>query len=299
MVFTDLVNSTAVKKHLEGSDISARNRIYRDTILMPHRQRIEANLAAYGGRVVNTEGDAYFLVFPQAALAAQWASTVQISHTSDPIPTPLGSLQVRIGMHTGSPLPDGDDFIGQEVDYAARVAALAKGGQILLSEVTAVFVRNAHIAGFRLHSHGDRNLKGIGEVPIFELLYDNKEPQPLEANQPKFGGMGSVIDWRGNCREMLTTQKRLTTNPLTVGDGLGFELDEIYVPLGLVERKQQRPYKGDVSPEQGSLLYGGAELVSVPDEITQTFQQDEFFEHILRPRRSKRKDTKRNPEIYI
>ncbi len=289
MVFTDLVNSTTVKKHLEGNDINARNRIYRDTILMPHRQRVEANLAAYGGRVVKTEGDAYFLVFGKAALAVQWAATVQISHTSDPIRTPLGSLQVRIGMHTGSPLPDGDDFIGQEVDYAARVAALANGGQILLSEVTAVFVRNAHIAGFSLHSHGDRELKGIGEVPIFELLYGNNQPQPLkEANQPTLGGIGSVIDWRGNCREMLTTHKRLTTNPLTAGDGLGFDLDEIYVPLGLVERKQQRRYKGDVSPEQGSLFYGGVEPVSTPDEITQKFQQDEFFEQILRPKRSKR-----------
>ncbi|NES84229.1 MAG: CHASE2 domain-containing protein, partial [Moorea sp. SIO2B7] len=180
MVFTDLVNSTAVKNHLEGSDLNTRNRLYFDTILQPHRQLVEANLAGYGGRVVKTEGDAYFLVFDSAVQAVQWSVALQISHRNNPIPTPLGELQVRIGMHTGSPLPDGEDFIGQQVDYAARVSSLATGGQILLSEVTAVLVRNAGIAGLTIHSQGDRPLKGIGEVPIFELLWSDKQPQPLK-----------------------------------------------------------------------------------------------------------------------
>ncbi|MBL1178132.1 CHASE2 domain-containing protein [Pantanalinema sp. GBBB05] len=174
MVFTDLVGSTAVKRHLAGDDVSERNQRYFDTILQPHRLRMEADLAHYGGRVVKTEGDAYFLVFTNAVKAARWAVTVQKSHLQDPIPTPLGALQVKIGMHTGSPLLDGDDFIGHEVDYAARVAAVAMGGEILLSEVTAVLVRSAHVTGFAILPRGNRELKGIGEVPIFELVYGGK-----------------------------------------------------------------------------------------------------------------------------
>ena len=174
LVFTDLVNSTAVKKHLPGSDISARNRMYFETILKPHRQRVEAALADYGGRVVSTEGDSYFLVFSNAASAARWAVSVQISHLEDPIATPLGALQVKIGMHTGSPLQDGEDYIGQEVDYAARIASAAKGGEILLSEVTAVLVRSAQITEFAVVLRGDQELKGIGTVPLFELLYGGK-----------------------------------------------------------------------------------------------------------------------------
>ncbi|MBE9124890.1 MULTISPECIES: CHASE2 domain-containing protein [unclassified Coleofasciculus] len=180
MVFTDLVSSTAVKKYLNGSDITARNRLYFDNILKPHRQRVETSLAIYGGRVVKTEGDAYFLVFASAAQAAQWAVALQISHMTDPIDTPLGPLQVKIGMHTGSPLPDGDDFIGEEVDYAARVSSQARGGQILLSEVTTVLVRNVGLVGSRLVRRGTRNLKGIGKVPLFELLYLSKKQQQLQ-----------------------------------------------------------------------------------------------------------------------
>ena len=179
MVFTDLARSTEIKQYLDGNDITSRNRLYFETVLQPHRQRVERTLAEYGGRAIKTEGDAYFLVFKRAAQAVQWSVALQISHSDRPIPTPFGALQVRIGMHTGSPLCDGDDFIGQEVDYAARIAALANGRQILLSEVTEVFLRQANLSGLKLYPHGDRTLKGIGRVPIFELLYGTQAPQPL------------------------------------------------------------------------------------------------------------------------
>lgn len=181
LVFTDLVNSTALKDQLPGADITARNRLYFDSILTPHRERVESGLKDCGGRVVKTEGDAYFAVFASAAAATQWAIEVQLSHLNHPIPTPLGPLQVKIGMHTGNPLPDGDDFIGQEVDYAARVSALAGGGQIVLSGTSASLVRDAGIGGLKLHPHGERELKGIGSVAVFEALYGGREAQPLKA----------------------------------------------------------------------------------------------------------------------
>ncbi|MBW4520019.1 MAG: CHASE2 domain-containing protein [Scytolyngbya sp. HA4215-MV1] len=177
IVFTDLVGSTALKKHLPGSDISVRNRIYFDTILRPHRQKVEAELEEYGGRVVKTEGDAYFLVFASAANAARWAVSMQKSHLQDPITTPLGALRVKVGMHTGTPLQDGTDFIGHEVDFAARITSVTQGGEILLSEVTAVLVRGAQITGLAIAYRGERDLKGIGTVPVFELVYGGKSVQ--------------------------------------------------------------------------------------------------------------------------
>ncbi|MBW4487366.1 MAG: HEAT repeat domain-containing protein [Trichocoleus desertorum ATA4-8-CV12] len=63
--------------------------------------------------------------------------------------------------------------------------------------------------------------------------------------------------WWQWCREVLEAQQyqRLTTNPLTVGDGVAFEVDEVYVPLGLVERKQQERRDIEVRADQGSKLY--------------------------------------------
>src|SRR5438132_11554495 len=76
LVFIDLVNSTGLKSALPGRDITARNRAYFKTILTPYRQRVEADLAAFGGRGVKTAGD-HFLVFVSAGQAAQWAAAVQ------------------------------------------------------------------------------------------------------------------------------------------------------------------------------------------------------------------------------
>lgn len=113
----------------------------------------------------------------------------------------------------------------------------------------------------------------IEEDPLIQV-----EPAPPSDTLPTQKGLG--INWRQVCQEMLSdrNQGRLTTNPLTAGDGVAFALDEIYVPLGLVERKQRHRVGSDVAPEQGSQLYVGANLVSTQDEIVQTFQQDEFFQ---------------------
>jgi CHASE2 domain-containing sensor protein/class 3 adenylate cyclase len=196
LVFTDLVNSTAIKKYLQG-DLEQRNYLYLQSILQPHRQQVEANLKDYHGRVVKTEGDAYFLVFANAIQAVKWAVNLQITHQKQPIQTPFGILQVRIGIHTGSPLHDGADFIGQEVDYAARVSGLANGEQILLSEVTSAFISSANLKEISIYHHGYRNLKGIGKVPIFEVLYQEKSPQILRGEKKlsvaKFGLISSLL----------------------------------------------------------------------------------------------------------
>jgi HEAT repeat protein len=109
-------------------------------------------------------------------------------------------------------------------------------------------------------------------------------PEKVPDREPDNRTLGS--DWRQVCCDMLQAQNqmRLTTNPLTAGDGVVFELDEIYVSLGLVKRKQRNRVVGDVSPEQGSRIY----RPEAQDEIVQTFQQDEFFERVLRHGRSQR-----------
>ncbi|MGK7913256.1 MAG: NACHT domain-containing protein [Synechococcus sp.] len=61
--------------------------------------------------------------------------------------------------------------------------------------------------------------------------------------------------WQQLCREALDTQ--LTSNPLTAGDGMAFELGDIYVPLGIVERKGRSQEDEDANPE----VYEPRELV--------------------------------------
>jgi class 3 adenylate cyclase len=183
LVFTDLVNSTAVKDAMPGNNTTDRNQSYRDNILFPHRKRVIESLSNYGGRVVEPpQGDGFLLEFPSPLKAVQWSLCIQCSHLKEPIKIPSGYLEVKIGIHYGAPLRDGDGFIGQEVDYAARVAALASGQQILLSKTMGVLIEDAKIKGINIHPYGQHLLKGIGIVPIFELIYDEfkKTSEPVD-----------------------------------------------------------------------------------------------------------------------
>ncbi len=175
LVFTDLVNSTAVKDVMPGKNIKERNQAYRDRILCPHRKRVTESLINYGGRVVEPpQGDSFLLEFTDPIQAIEWAILIQRNHSQEPINTPLGLLEVKIGIHYGAPLRDGDRLIGQEVDYASRIVGLAMGGQILLSKVTSALIEDGGIRAVKVHFKGEYELKGIGKVPIFELLYDDK-----------------------------------------------------------------------------------------------------------------------------
>jgi class 3 adenylate cyclase/tetratricopeptide (TPR) repeat protein len=181
IVFTDLVQSTALKSLLPGTDVDERNRSYVATIEEPHRQRIEADLLAAGGRIVKNTGDGFLVVFAQAVQAARWSTGVLRSHLERPITTPLGALELKIGLHVGAPLPnphDPNDYIGQEIDFAARLCAGAARGQLLVSESAAALIRAAGLTGVKIHGHGLRELKGIGIVPVFELLEENERPKP-------------------------------------------------------------------------------------------------------------------------
>ncbi len=187
-LFTDICGSVRLKNEMVGRSVSERDLAFIHSILTPHRQRIESQLAEFGGRVVSTAGDGHFLVFDHTVQAAQWAVAVQESHRDEPILAPGDSpVEVRISIHSGVPQIDPGDpnnFIGKSVDYASRLNDYATGGQILISRSVMAILDDVGLEGLRLHLHGRRNLKGIGNVEVHELLYGDHGPRPLR-NQPK------------------------------------------------------------------------------------------------------------------
>jgi len=187
-VFTDISGSVRLKDEMSGRSVTERDMAFITSILTPHRQRIETRLGEFGGRVVSTAGDGHFLVFDHTVEAAQWAVDVQKSHELDPIVTPKDEhVEVRMSMHVGVPQidpSDRDNFVGKTVDYAARLNDYATGGQILVSRSVMAILEDVGLEGVRLHLQGRKNLKGIGNVEIHELLYDDHGPRPMR-NQPK------------------------------------------------------------------------------------------------------------------
>ncbi|MGI0493072.1 NACHT domain-containing protein [Alkalinema pantanalense CENA528] len=94
------------------------------------------------------------------------------------------------------------------------------------------------------------------------------------------------INWREICRNPLSFWKGLTTNALMGRSGVRFQLDKIFVPLGVVERREQSKYRSNdgASAEKGSELY---------EEKITPISQDDFFEQVLRQQQSKYSQGKR------
>jgi adenylate cyclase len=92
--------------------------------------------AGYSGRLVKTIGDEAMLVFPTADGAAAAAAEIHGKMSELAIAENL-RLAFRIGFHLGPAIEKDGDVFGDSVNTAARLVALAKGGQIILSASTA------------------------------------------------------------------------------------------------------------------------------------------------------------------
>jgi predicted ATPase/class 3 adenylate cyclase len=139
-----------------------------------------------GGREVGTEGDSFFIVFESAPAAVSGAVAAQRALSSYKW-LQGGPVRVRIGLHTGEGTLGGDNYIGIDVNRAARVAAAGHGGQVLLSSATRELVEQALADGLGLRDLGEHRLKDLAKPEhLFQLVIpglpnDFPAPRSLEA----------------------------------------------------------------------------------------------------------------------
>jgi adenylate cyclase len=113
-------------------------------------------LASAGGEEVKRLGDGLMLRVPDAAQAVRLGAglvTNAVAHRS---------LGIRVGMHTGAAVQRGADWFGSTVNIAARVAALAGAGEVLLTHATRV-AADAGLHGVVLDSRGNQRLRHVAE----------------------------------------------------------------------------------------------------------------------------------------
>ena len=126
IMFSDIEGSTAKTEELGDQRWME--------VLREHNAIVREQLAAHEGFEVKSEGDGFMLAFQSARKALQCAIETQKAfakraETSD-VP-----LSVRMGLHTGEMIKEGDDFFGKHVNLAARIAGQATGGEILVSSL--------------------------------------------------------------------------------------------------------------------------------------------------------------------
>jgi predicted ATPase/class 3 adenylate cyclase len=156
-LFTDIEGSTRLL-HSLGPEAYAE-------ALSEHRRVLRAAFAEHGGVEVDTQGDAFFVAFPTAPGAVAAAVEGQAALESGPI-------RVRMGLHTGTPTVAAEGYVGVDVHRGARVAALAHGGQVLLTEATV-----ALLDGVALTDLGRHRLKDFdGPARLLQLGADRHPP---------------------------------------------------------------------------------------------------------------------------
>jgi predicted ATPase len=158
-LFTDVDGSTRLLDEL-GAEA------YADA-LAEHRRVLREAFVRHGGVEIDTQGDSFFVAFPTApgALAAAAEAQEQLK---------AGPVRVRMGVHTGTPRVTEEGYVGIDVHRAARIAAAANGGQIVVSSATQALV------GDGLRPLGEHRFKDLADAERVYQLGDESFP-PLRS----------------------------------------------------------------------------------------------------------------------
>lgn len=134
IMFSDIEASTALADRLGDKRFME--------VLREHNAIVREKLKAHGGFEVKSEGDGFMLAFQSARKALDCAVAIQdaLGKRNDTADEPV---RVRMGLHSGEVIKEGSDFFGKNVILAARIAAQAKGGEVLVSALLKALVESS------------------------------------------------------------------------------------------------------------------------------------------------------------
>ena len=143
VMFTDIVDSTALASELGDTRWVG--------LLEDHHATVRRELSVFRGQEIKTTGDGFHAAFDGPARAIQCACAVRDAVQA------LG-VSIRVGLHTGECELVGSEVEGLAVHIAARVAATAAAGEVLVSRTVKDLVAGS---GVRFADRGEHVLKGI------------------------------------------------------------------------------------------------------------------------------------------
>ena len=164
ILFSDIENSTLMTERL-GDERWIE-------VLRAHNSVFREQLRAHDGYEVKNQGDGFMLVFPEPTRGLEYAVAVQRQFAEREL-AEGGLLRVRMGMHAGEAIRDQGDFFGRSVILAARIAAQAGGGEILVSSALKEMAVDCEV---EFESPRELELKGLsGTHEVFSACW---EPEP-------------------------------------------------------------------------------------------------------------------------
>lgn len=171
ILFSDIEGSTALNHEL-GDRGWVR-------LLERHDAVVTKAVRGHGGHVVKTQGDGFMVAFADVDDAVAAAFDVQRRITRVRPGSRLGGVRVRIGIHRGVAVHRDGDLFGRNVAYAARVADLAAGGEVLVSDAALTALESLCEADPEKHDEvvvvetREAELKGVpGTQSVHNLAWE-------------------------------------------------------------------------------------------------------------------------------
>lgn len=151
LLFTDIEGSTHLLQQLGER--------YAE-MLATCRQLLRTAFQQWNGVEVDTQGDAFFVVFARASDAI--SAVIDMQHALASHDWPYGAaVALRIGLHTGEPTRTSEGYVGLDVHHAARIMSVGHGGQVLLSQTTRDLVDHDLPDRVSLRDLGEQRLKDL------------------------------------------------------------------------------------------------------------------------------------------
>ena len=166
LLFTDIAGSTHLLTQLGDRYIQ---------VLSECRQDLRTAFEQRNGYIVDTQGDAFFVVFARATDAVSAAVAAQRALASHAFPDGA-MVQVRMGLHTGEPQRTAEGYVGLDVHRASRLMSAGHGGQVLLSQATRSLVEQDLPEDMHVRDLGEHRLKDLGRpMRLFQLVIADQQ----------------------------------------------------------------------------------------------------------------------------
>jgi eukaryotic-like serine/threonine-protein kinase len=172
ILFSDIEDSTVLTEKL-GDEQWLR-------VLREHNAIFREQISRHEGYEVKSQGDGFMLAFPDPCEALECAIEVQRAFAERERDGRGESLRVRIGLHTGEVISEEGDYFGKNVILAARIAAQAVGGEILVSDEMREAASSGNGDGVRFDDGRELELKGLaGSHRVFRAEWAESDAASL------------------------------------------------------------------------------------------------------------------------
>lgn len=147
-------------------------------LLDAYRAMVRQQVAEHAGAEIKTEGDSFYVVFPSARRALLCAIGIVSAAASHDAAAGGIPIRVGIGVHAGEVIQGSEGYVGNAVNVAARVCAVAAAGEVLVTRTVRDLTRTSGL-NLEFVPRGHRRLKGISEpVDLFAVRGTGDAPVP-------------------------------------------------------------------------------------------------------------------------